>query len=185
MLKRYEDFLKVFDTQLKKYFEHEKKYIKCKKGCACCCEIGEYPFSRLEAEYLMSGFIQLPVDIQKIIKQNIQKLLNEKQESTSDRFEYCCPFLINKECSLYKYRGIVCRTFGLAYAENNKIRLPECVNFGLNYSEIYDKSTQEIMLENPIKESLRIDNILRSKIAEKYQLECGKIQPLINWFSQE
>ena len=30
-------------------------------------------------------------------------------------FIYECPFLINNRCCVYSYRGIICRTFGLAY----------------------------------------------------------------------
>ena len=184
MLKRYKKFLKELDNQIAKYYESQKAYIKCKKGCAECCQIGEYPFSRLEAEYIMSGFINLPAQTQNIIKNNIQNLLEEKSKSVATRFEYCCPFLIDKECALYEYRGIVCRTFGLAYLDNNKVILPECVKSGLNYYNVYNLDKSEVTLKNPIKENLHIDKIFHSKTAEKYQLECGKIQPLIDWFIQ-
>ena len=62
MLKRYEKFLEKFDKRLEKYFEEQCEFIKCKPGCSSCCEIGEYPFSRLELEYLMSGFVELPFE---------------------------------------------------------------------------------------------------------------------------
>ena len=68
MLKRYELFLEKFDKRLEKYFEEQCEFIKCKEGCSACCEVGEYPFSRLEAEYLMSGFIKLPADIKDKIR---------------------------------------------------------------------------------------------------------------------
>ncbi len=182
MLKRYELFLKDLDNRLRGYFNLHKKYIYCKKGCTECCEIGEYPFSRLEAEYIMSGFIKLPPETQKIIKQNIEQLKKLKINSTSERFTYRCPFLIDKECALYQYRGIVCRTFGLAYISDNKVILPECVNTGKNYSSVYLPDKGEIMIDNPIEEDLHIDKILRSSQAETYNLECGEIRPLIEWF---
>ena len=57
MLQRYEKFLKeVLEPKLEKYFEEQCEFVKCKEGCSSCCEVGEYPFSRLELEYLMSGF---------------------------------------------------------------------------------------------------------------------------------
>jgi len=92
--------------------------------------------------------------------------------------------LIDKFCYVYKYRGIVCRTHGLAwYDENeNRIRLPYCVNKGLNYAKVFDRETCEVLLQNPIKEHLRIDSLLRSSEVEEYQLECGAIRPIIEWF---
>lgn len=181
MLNRYEKFLKDLDKKLDKHFKTQKDYIHCKKGCNECCEIGEYPFSRLEAEYIMKGFLTLQPEKQRIVKQNIKAILQDR-ESCSGRFTYRCPFLIDSECSVYDYRGIVCRTFGLAYVSNNKVYLPECVNYGLNYSSIYSKELGEINIQNPIMEDLHIDKILRSSEAEKYELECGEIQPLIDWF---
>lgn len=176
MLKRYEQFLKEFDKRLEKYFEDQCEFIKCKSGCSTCCEVGEYPFSRLEAEYLMSGFLKLPADIKNKIKEEIKKLKSENPKM------YKCPFLIDKECSVYPYRGIVCRVHGLAWLDEDKIRLPYCVNKGLNYSNIFDRETGEVFLPNPIKERLKIDSILRSDAAENFELECGEIRPLIKWF---
>ena len=97
---------------------------------------------------------------------------------------YKCPFLINSMCCVYRYRGLVCRTHGLAWydEDENKIRLPYCVNMGLNYAKVFDRETGEVLLQNPIKERLRIDSILRSAEAEEYSLECGEIRPLIKWF---
>jgi len=182
MLTRYEKFLQEFDARVQQYFSAQEKYIKCSKGCCYCCEIGEYPFSRLEAEYLMKGFLTLPPDKQKIIKQNISKLKTQKIENKTERFNYRCPFLVDKLCALYDYRGITCRVFGLAYNHNEYIQLPECANYNLNYSSVYNTETKEVSLNNPINEDLHIDKILRSPLAEKYQLECGEIRPLINWF---
>lgn len=178
MLKRYEKFLEKFDKKLDLYFEQQCEFINCKEGCSTCCEIGEYPFSRLEAEYLMQGFINLSKDIKTVIRNEISRIKTENQKM------YKCPFLINKKCSVYKHRGLVCRTHGLAWFDEaeNKIKLPYCVNKGLNFSKIFDRETGEVFLPDPIKESLRIDSVLRSPLAEKYELECGEIRPLIKWF---
>lgn len=178
MLKRYEKFLNILDKRFEKYFEEQCEYIKCKPRCSHCCEIGEYPFSRLELEYLMSGFVQLPFEIKHNIKEEIKRLKAEKPKM------YKCPFLVDGLCCVYQYRGIVCRTHGLAWFDENenKIRLPYCVNIGLNYSTVFDRETGEVFLQNPIKEQLRIDSILKSDEAEEFKLECGEIRPLIKWF---
>jgi len=176
MLQRYEQFLKKFDKRLDRYFEEQCEYIRCKEGCSACCEVGEYPFSRLEAEYLMSGFIKLPADVKNKIRQEIRRLKSENPKM------YKCPFLIDKKCSVYQYRGIVCRVHGLAWFDGEKIQLPYCVNKGLNYSKVFDRETGEVFLPDIIQEHLRIDSILRSPEAESYELECGEIRPLKSWF---
>lgn len=175
MLERYEKFLAEFDKRLEKYFKNP--HIKCKKGCADCCMLGDYPFSRLEAEYLMAGFQSLHREIKDKIRDNIYRIKSENPKM------YQCPFLIDNLCSLYNRRGIVCRTHGLAYLSDGKIKLPECSNNGLNYSEVYNKSTGEVYLDNPIEENLRIDVVLKSPQAEKYKLESGEIRRLIDWFN--
>lgn len=176
MLTRYERFLEKFDKRLNRYFEEQCEFIKCKEGCSACCEVGEYPFSRLEAEYLMSGFIKLPSDAKEKIRQEIKRLKVENPKM------YKCPFLINNQCSVYQYRGIVCRVHGLAWFDGEKIQLPYCVNKGLNYSKVFDRETGEVFLPNAIQEHLRIDKILKSQEAEKFELECGEIRPLKDWF---
>lgn len=182
MLDRYEEFLKDFDKKISEYFKNQKQYIRCKEACSGCCEIGEYPFSRLEAEYIMHGFVKLSPNIQKQIKQNIKDLIIQKNNNYSARFLYKCPFLLDKMCALYQYRGITCRVFGLAYLYDNKVHLPECANSGLNYSENYNPETKEVDIPNLIEDDLHIDSVLRSQSAQKYSLECGEIRPLINWF---
>ena len=178
MLARYEKFLEKFDKRLSRYFEEQCEFIKCKIGCSACCEVGEYPFSRLEAEYLMSGYMGLPPDVKKQVKENIKRLKSENPKF------YQCPFLINHLCCVYKYRGIVCRVHGLAWFDEDegKVKLPYCVNLGLNYSKVFDRETGEVFLQNPIKERLKINSVLRSPAAEEYKLECGEIRPLIKWF---
>ena len=178
MLTRYKIFLEKFDKKIDKYFEEQCEFIRCKQGCSHCCEVGEYPFSRLEMEYLMSGFIKLNPSIKNKIKQEIKQLKLEKPKM------YKCPFLQKNICTVYEYRGIICRTHGLAWYDEDKdiIQLPYCVNKGLNYAKIFDRETGEVFLQNPIKENLKINSILKNEDAEFYELECGEIRPLINWF---
>lgn len=178
MLKRYEKFLENLDKRLAKYFEEQCEHIKCKEGCSSCCEIGEYPFSQLEMEYLMLGFSQLTFDKKFHVKKEIERLKRDKPKM------YKCPFLINKKCCVYKYRGLVCRIHGLAWFDEieDRIRLPYCVNKGLNYAKVFDRETGEVFLNEPIRERLRIDTLLTSPEAEELKLEMGEIRPLKDWF---
>lgn len=182
MLKKYEKFLKEFDNEINGYFQEQQIYIKCRKGCTDCCTLGEYPFSRLEAEYLMQGFQSLSLENRNAVRENIKKIKADKKNFSGGRFMYKCPFLINGLCSMYSRRGLTCRLFGLAYLSDGKITLPECANSGLNYSDVFNKDTGMVYLENPVNKKLTIDTWLKTARALKYGLECGEIRPLIDWF---
>ncbi len=173
MLKTYEKFLDNLDNKLAQYFEFEKDDIVCKQGCSHCCEHGDYPFSRLELEYLMQGILQLEPQIKKQVFENFKKITN--------KFDYTCPFLINKSCCIYKYRSITCRTHGLAYLNSENIaKLPDCTNLGLNFSNTFDPKTSVITREI-IKENLDLNEIIKN--ANK-NLEFGEIRALVNWFNE-
>lgn len=181
MLNRYKLFLKDFDKLLLILFEQQKKYIKCKKGCSKCCQKGDYPFSQLEFAYLTDGYIKLPSNTKILVQQNIRNLLYDKKEYKGERFEHKCPFLINDECCVYEHRGIICRTFGLCYYDdqNQYVRLPECSNYGLNFSK------KDLKFEEVPKINLRIDRVFESELGQKYKLEYGEIRPMLEWFGEK
>lgn len=187
MYENYKSFLEEFDKKLEKLFENQKNYIYCKKGCSLCCEKGDYPFSQLEFGYLTQGYLSLPEKTKIIVQQNINSLNKDKKEFKGGRFEHICPFLINNKCCVYKYRGIICRTFGICYYDDKKnyIKLPGCVNYGLNYSKQYNKKTKELNIEDIPQINLRIDSVLNSELAKKYNINCGEIRSMLDWFIQK
>lgn len=187
MLSYYERFLTDFDRVLKKLFETQKQYIKCKKGCTKCCEKGNYPLSQLEFAYITKGFINLPDETKRKVQIAIKNLQKEREQKNTEYFEHGCPFLIDKECSVYEYRAIVCRTFGICYwdEKNGYVRLPECVNEGLNYSQYYDKKDKTLKIPDVPKVNLRIDRVLNSELAKEYGIECGEIRPMLDWISKQ
>ena len=177
MLKKYEKFLKEFDKKLNKHFRDQAEYICCKEGCSGCCEVGDYPFTQLEMMYLMEGFKNLPRDTQLTVRNNLMQI---KQNRVSTHLFYKCPFLVNQKCTVYNYRGITCRTYGLGYLCDKKtVKLPECVHEGLCYSNVYKNN--ELSIE-PIKENLGLLNITNCDLAKKYKLEFGPSRSLIDWF---
>lgn len=187
MLEKYEEFLKEFDSIMEELFKQHKRYIKCKKGCSICCEQGDYPFSQVEFGYLTQGFLGLPPEKKSIVQQKIASLIKQKKDFKGKRFEHECPFLINNECSVYDYRGIICRTFGICYYDDVKgyVRLPGCVHSGLNYSEFYNEKDHTLNINNIINLNLRIDKVLNSQLAAKYGLDCGEIRPMLEWLEQK
>ena len=162
MDKKYKDFLQDFDLRLKNYFNQHKSHIHCKAGCSFCCEAGDYPLSQLELEYLMQGYIKLDNETKKKVQTNFKSMVKGGK----------CPFLIDKKCSVYQYRPIICRVHGLAYLyKEGNVKVPFCVREGKNYSDVY--SNGEINI-NPIIESLDTPNVLKD-------FDYGDIRNLYDW----
>ena len=144
----YPEFIKELDKKLEKYFNSQSCNICCRAGCSSCCEKGDYPLSEIELEYLMTGFIELPAEVKIKVQENIK--IMEKGGR--------CPFLIDKLCSIYPYRPIICRTHGLAYLmKDGRANVPYCVNEGKNYSNVYKKGE---LLAEPIKENLSTQSLI-------------------------
>lgn len=158
----YKIFLKEFDKKLENYFNQHKEYVHCKIGCSHCCENGDYPLSQLELEYLMQGYIKLDNDTKIKVQKNIKSIQKGCE----------CPFLVEKKCSIYEFRPIICRVHGLAYLiSNDKVKIPYCVKENKNYSNVYDNG--EITI-NPIIENLDTPNILKD-------FNYGEIRNLYDW----
>lgn len=179
----YKQFLKDFDDVLKLLFFTQKQYIKCEKGCSRCCEKGDYPMSQIEFSYLTQGYLSLSIEKRSIVQKNFKKVLEDKKIGLC---EHRCPFLINNECCVYEYRPIICRTFGVCYYDDTKnyVRLPDCVNFDLNYSDFYDFKNRTLKIPDVPKINLRIDRVLNSELAQKYSINSGEIRPMSRWISK-
>lgn len=196
MIGKYAKYLELIETHLlKKYFEHQKDYIKCKVGCSFCCESGQYPFTNIEVQYLMLGYHNLDDEQKIIVQEKIAEIKVQKDKYVGEEFMYECPFLINNKCCVYDYRGIICRTHGLMFFitdKNGKSRnkCPDCVNFGLNYSNVYDKPKKMISTElweksgikaEPIAYNLSQDVLLNNDATKELGLDFGESKALIDW----
>lgn len=158
----YKDFLVDLDKRLGQYFENHKEHINCCLGCSSCCEAGDYPLSQLELEYLMQGYAKLSDKDKITVQNNIKNIVKGG----------ACPFLIDKKCSVYPFRPIVCRVHGLAYiCRDEVVKVPYCANDGKNYTKVYKDGEIEI---NPVKENLDTQNLLKD-------FDYGEIRNLIDW----
>ena len=186
MIMRYKQFLNFLDKKLEKMFIEQSPFIKCKAGCAYCCKQGEYPMSELEYVYLMFCYNDLDENIKSKVDENIQNLLKSPNEKM-----YQCPFLVDNLCSVYNSRAIICRTFGLInYDENNKKRIPFCVDLGLNYSDVYDENEQMITKctkDNiePLAYNINRKFLRNSKIENQFNIFFGEDKTLIEWLKEE
>lgn len=192
MFKNYEKYLAFLNNKLDKFFSEQAPYIFCKKGCAKCCMNAEFPYSQLEAEYLKEGLKKLEPSVQTLINENIKQISNRKKEFNGTKFLYTCPFLIDNICSLYEYRGIVCRAFGLiANSNSENAKLPFCYCDGLNYSNVVDLEKNQITQEKYIQSGIKTeplgynvsyDFLTAPKIENVFNIKFGDKKPLIDWF---
>lgn len=197
MFQTYEQYLKIIDDSLKKFFEEQAPYIHCKEGCSYCCESGEYPFSQLEFNYAIIGFGLLENEIQNVILDKIKKMKEEKLKNTDKHFIHQCPFLIDKKCSIYNHRALICRNYGLmqyytsSKTGERKYNIPDCVKIGLNYSKVYDKKTKTIsskmwektgIEQEPVSYNIEREFLINNNLTQKLGLEFGESKFLIDWF---
>ena len=195
MLENYLVYLQLIDEKLNKFFTKQKPFIYCKKGCGLCCKNAQFPYSQIELEYLMIGVRQLDEEKKSIISKNINKLKQQKAEHQGKDFKYDCPFLINNECSVYNYRGIICRSFGLLnISAKGKIRVPFCCFQGLNYSNVMDDCGTKIseekyrklnVEEEPLAFNTSYEFLTDPDFATGFHFDFNEKKPLINWFIEE
>ena len=192
MLCNYAVYLEFLNEKLKKFFESQKPYIFCQKGCAKCCKNSQFPYSAIEFRYLLNGALTLDKRIQEKIEANIKELLEKKKKFRGKKFLYDCPFLIDDACCVYPYRGVICRTFGLmTNTVNQKIKAPFCAFKGLNYSNVLNLRKKTISVRKFKKLNTKLEP-LGFNISYKYltcedyertfNVKFGESKPVIDWF---
>ena len=195
-IKKYKIYLEYLNKKLGEYFNEQSPYIFCKAGCSSCCEKGEYPFTEIEFAYLMIGAQTLNKDTVAKIENNIQEISDKKREhdtnNKNEKFLHACPFLVDKKCSLYEYRGIICRSHGLAFfSKTEKVLVPACVDEGLNYSNVYDFKNRTISSEKykqtgikqePLAHNVGVNYLTNNEITKLLGLDFGEIKPMYKFF---
>ena len=192
MLENYLTYLVFLNNKLTKFFESQKQFIFCQKGCAKCCKNAEFPYSQIELKYLLYGFLRLDKKTQNKIEENIKRIVEEKSKYKGDAFRYTCPFLIDDVCSVYDYRGIVCRTFGLlTKGVDDRVKVPFCCYQGLNYSNILNKKTKKLsqakikklkLVDEPLGFNISYQFLTDPDFEKSFKFEFGEKKPLIDWF---
>lgn len=191
LFENYRDYLKFLTIKLDSFFENQKEYIFCKMGCAKCCKNAEFPFSLIEIQYALYGFSKLPDETKKIIEENLTRVLEEKKKFQGEKFLYTCPYLVNNVCSIYEYRGVICRTFGLInkVTEGNP-KVPFCCFEGQNYSNVLDEKTGQLsskkvkelgLKEEPTGFNVSYEYLTGQTYEEVFEFSFGEKKPMIEW----
>ena len=161
---------------------------------------GQYPYTRIEFELVKQGFNSLSYDTKMLINKKIESIINAKKEhfeKTPDKkFRYECPFLINNVCSVYPYRGLVCRAFGLMCFKPDSKEIPKvpfCAYEGLNYSNAIDIDKNNFPVEKfkslgfktePKAYNIDYVTLIDDDFAKGFHFEFGEVKPLIDWIDQ-
>ena len=191
MIENYKKYLNYLNDKLLGFFDNQKEYIKCSKGCSKCCQTGEYPYSETEFRYLIAGSLELDKETQNIIEKNILDVQRRQKNFSGEKYTYVCPFLINDMCSVYEHRGIICRTFGLIDNTNESAKLPFCAHDGLNYAEVADfeknilseEKYSKLNLKNkPLGYNISYDFLTSEKFERVFNFQFGEKKSLISWF---
>lgn len=143
----------------------------------------------------MLGAWQLDLNTKKIIANNIKQIALEKMNYSGKDFRYDCPFLINNECAVYQYRGIICRSFGLLnIGSDGRIKVPFCCFQGLNYANVMEDGGNKISAEKFKKSGIKEEpaafhtnyEFLTDPDFEKmFKFSFGEKKPLIDWFIEQ
>ena len=185
MLNNYLIYLKYITEKIQKYFDEQREYICCRQGCSKCCKKAQFPYSEIEFRLIYEGLISLPPELKEQILNKVDEIIIRKQwhleEHPGEKFRYDCPFLINDECSVYYYRGLICRTFGLMtfLPESNKTpNIPFCAFEGLNYSKVLDdegkkisdtKYRQFLYRQEPLAYNIDYKTLINEEIAKQLE----------------
>lgn len=193
-LSKYKSYLNTIQPLLDKYFEEQKDYVFCKRGCSYCCEKGVYPYSEIEFQYLYLGYLNLSKEEKIEIAKRTAKLKEDYLNSkiSGEKFIHRCPFLReNGECSVYDFRGLICRTFGILHIDKeNHVTMPFCQELGLNFSNIYNKETKnfnyDVVEEKgyahpPIPYPITRPALMDKDLFEGEPLDFGETKALIDW----
>lgn len=186
MLNRYNKYLELLDIRIKDMFDKQAPFIKCKKGCAYCCKEGEYPVSELEYVNLMLWYNKLSSDVKGAVNQNIEKLIEQDRHKF-----YECPFLVNDVCTVYPARPLICRTFGLiSYKDDGKLKMPFCLELGLNYADAYDKEKDMLTKcaedgTKPVGFNIDRRTLRSAEIQNLFDIYFGEDKALISWLKED
>ena len=98
----YQNDLGTYNEMLK-FFKKNKRKIACYKGCYNCCLNPVAPITEIELMGISWYVSEIITD--SATRDNLKVQMQNHKENLS------CPFLVNRECSIYPLRPIACREF--------------------------------------------------------------------------
>lgn len=197
-LKGYIIYLNFIQQKLDKYFDEQKPFIFCKKGCGKCCKNQQFPYTQIEMQYLITGVLALTPEIRSKVEENLNRVIEAhkiyKQKKLKSKFKYTCPFLIDNVCSVYDYRGLICRCFGLMIKpDNGSVNIPFCCFEGLNFSNVMNLKAKQFSKrkykslnteKTPNVYQVGYYQLIDEDLAKGFGFKFGQVKAMIDWFEE-
>ncbi|MCA9807640.1 MAG: YkgJ family cysteine cluster protein [Cyanobacteria bacterium HKST-UBA06] len=132
----------VLDRHVAGLAQRYADQMACRKGCWSCCR-DTFSISLVEGVILLEGLVVLA----QTNRQRAQKVLEQLQAPPTGY----CPLLIDGACSVYAYRPVVCRAYGLLVKA--KAQISSCL---LNFNRLADDEIAVLELDpfNALMEEL-------------------------------
>ena len=103
---------KQLDKQLTVFKENSG--LKCIEGCSKCCQKPNIEVTILE---------MFPAAYYLVRTGKYEEILNKIETNSNATCLFYNPFLIGGQCSLYEYRGLICRLFGFStYTDKHEVK---------------------------------------------------------------
>lgn len=120
-----ERHLASVDREFSRVFKIYADRMQCRKGCSMCCS-QMFSISCLEAAYISRAVKQMPAERREALRARASEYKRQRQRmlESADRTEddgvfplrglrLQCPALENDACSIYPWRPIICRKWGI------------------------------------------------------------------------
>lgn len=124
----YNSYLKVAAEWEAEFARNRTLYgekIHCRKGCCDCCS-QLFQITEIEAAYVSRGVKLLPETRQEELKKRAQEYQKQREKLLESRnipdawgtlpppgLRLTCPALQDGTCSIYEYRPLICRKYGI------------------------------------------------------------------------
>ncbi len=150
MLRKYLEICDEVEREFRRAKRLHGDRIHCGPGCSDCC--GQlFQITEVEAAYISRGFRKLDAARQARLREKAEEYLRRRQELRTASGEpeswgalppagtrLPCPALEDGLCTIYEYRPLVCRRFGMPIYNPDSGRLSACeLNFK-DGEEIHD-----------------------------------------------
>jgi Fe-S-cluster containining protein len=125
MIDRYLKICNAFDKEFERNRRLHGSRIQCRAGCSDCCH-QLFQITEVEAAWISHGVKMLPEARREELKQRAIPYLRERRKLVTAKGEpeawgslpppgtrLACPALDQGVCSIYEFRPLICRKFGI------------------------------------------------------------------------
>ncbi|MBL8231098.1 MAG: YkgJ family cysteine cluster protein [Bryobacterales bacterium] len=125
MIDRYLKICTAFEVEFERNRKLHGSRIQCRAGCSDCCH-QLFQITEVEAAWISHGVAMLPDSRREELRTRAAVYLEERRKLVTAKGEpeawgslppvgtrLACPALENGVCTIYEYRPLICRKFGI------------------------------------------------------------------------